>query len=415
MSSRFSLGSVLIFAFALFAVAVVVSAGPAIADVGTPDDEPRVVTTDAQPRVVEEPNSTNYLMPSADPTRQGYATTNIDVATAVSTSASRLDATHRARTFTTRYDRVGSDSSARLAVAQSTVNDSADRVAALDAEQAELFRAYSNGTLSRGQLIDRLVRLDARASQSAETLRAVRSRVRSDPTTSLPSDLNARIATLQSELVVLPAPLTDRLAASAVGRADPTDTYVGGVDGSLVLATVDDGRFYRQATVRSAHRGDGSTNFSEAFEQVRALYPWVYSGGPQFEPGLSKGTGIYRLDASHPQGTLTAYLSGSSTDIFHESQSLDLDTVPVYNTISEQNASLNVTVSTTIETGPMQVVLRDRDSGDPLNGTVLVDGEPVTTTGDDGTVWTVRPAGPFEMTVLSDGERVELGRGYFFR
>ncbi len=416
MTSRSVLVGVLLVVGALLAVGVAASAGPPMIDAETANDgASRVVTTDSQPRVVEVPNSTNYLMASADPTRQGYTTESVDVATAVGTSASRLDGEFQSRTFSTRYERAGPDSTARLAVAQSTVDDIERQVDALDATQAELFRAYSNGTLSQEQLVDRLVRLDAQASQSEATLQQIRDRIRSDPATSLPPSLEARIAALQSELIVLPTPMTDRLAASATGRTDPIVAYVGGVDDTLVLAAIDDGRFYRQATVHSAYRGDDSTNFSGAFERVRDLYPWVYSGGSQFEPGLSKSADVYRLDATHPQGSLSAYLSGSTTDIFHESQTLVPDTVPVYNTITRQNASLNVTVTTTTETGPMKVVVRDNESGELLNGTVLVDGKRVTTTGADGTLWTVRPAGPFEMTVRSGGERVALGRGYFFR
>jgi membrane carboxypeptidase/penicillin-binding protein PbpC len=55
-------------------------------------------------------------------------------------------------------------------------------------------------------------------------------------------------------------------------------------------------------------------------------------------------------------------------------------------------------------------------AGIQRNATVLIDGEPVGTTGRDGTLWTVRPSGTFTLTVVGeDGATASLGRTQFLR
>ncbi|MFC6974344.1 hypothetical protein ACFQL1_06255 [Halomicroarcula sp. GCM10025709] len=148
-----------------------------------------------------------------------------------------------------------------------------------------------------------------------------------------------------------------------------------------------------------------ATSSSRATPTLRAantraedLYPWLYS--QQLPSVNTYGTSsIYRLTANHPSGQLTTYIDGGTTDVFHESQRLQLSTIRASETRVTINDSVRVEVTRTYETGPVRVSVRNNDTGAPMAGTVAVSGREVGTTGDDGTLWTVEPRGSYSVEV----------------
>lgn len=362
-------------------------------------------------------NTTNYLVPDQNVERRTYVTANVDVGSAVAASAAALDSEHRTRTYEERLTSQPAGSDARLAVAERELADLEARMARLDARQESVFRAYSNGSLSRQQFVRQLVRLEERATAYSEQLDSFE-QLTDQYLDTAPANVDSRLSRLRAETVVLPNPVTERTADAVLGTSDPFVLYSEGVDETLVLAAVDDGEFHRQATLRDAYQpGERNTlSLEGALQRATELYPWVYSGGQGFEPQIGiASAGLFQVNANHPQGRLVSYISGSTTDVFHETQTLDPQQVPVYMTATNETSSLNLTVTTTTETGPMRVELTT-PAGVPVNGTVLVDGEPVDTTGGDGTLWTVRPSGTFRLTAIDEnGSEVSLDRIRFLR
>lgn len=411
MSRRSLLVGLAVFAFALLTVGITAGAAP---DAAPSAESPRLAS-DVPARIVEVPNTTNYLSPAAtESDRQAYVQGSVDVGSAVSVSASRLDGTHRTLTVENRLES-DADSQDRIATVRTVVNRTERDLDRLDSAQAELFEEYNDGTLSEREFLRRLVRIQTQANQARTVLDATRESVEDDPTTTVPTGLDTRIATLRSELAALPAPLTGRVTASLTGQADPLAVYVGGADDDVVLAAADGSDFYRQTTVRGEFDRDRDIDVSAAFRRATELYPWAYSSGPQFNPQIGKaGPGVYRIDAEHPQGTLTAYIGGSTIDVFHEMQWLDAGSVPVYRTVTNETESVNLTATTTTETGPMRVTLTD-GAGQPRNATIRISGERVGTTGSDGQLWTVRPSGAFKLTAVTDDDRVTLSQLQFLR
>lgn len=410
---------------AVLTVGVTASAPPAV-----PGENHRIASGDAPARVVDVPNTTNYLFPSADrPQRQDYVRGSVDVGSAVGASAQRLDGDLRTRTFEIRFDRASSQSGDRLAVVRAGVVDAERRLDRLDAAHERLIRGYNNGSLSREAFVRQVVRLEVRTAQTRAFIERVRTTADSDPATTVPSSLNTRLAELQTRAVLLPTPVGERLTASVTGSAGPVVVYAEGADDGLVLATVDGRTFHRQATVLGDHRPgepdqfaqDGDLPITLAAQRAAELYPWAYSGNQQFNRQVARqGPGVYRITAEHPQGPddrddhLEAYISGSTTDVFHELQALDPEAVPVYRIASNRTAALNLTVTTTTETGPMRVDVTD-GQGNPRNATVFVGDRRVGTTGADGRLRTVRPSGTFQVSAVRDGERVTIGSVQFLR
>jgi len=389
------------------------------------DTEPSLLSE--QPtRVADATNTTNYLFPNTDAERQEYVRASVNVGSAVDASATRLEGAHQTETFDRRLASQAANDDGKLAVVKQTVTDAEARMARLNATQESLYRSYNDGTLSRQQFLRQLVQLEVRATEYRLYLDRVESRAESEFGNNLPVSLETRLSSLQSNTVTLPAPLSQRVRESVVGNAEPLVVYTEGADDALVLAAVDGPTFRRQATLLSEHRPGAPDKFEEGDQQAIAqvvertteLYPWAYSNDRQFSRRVeSTGptTSIYRIEADHPQGSLSSYLSGSTTNAFHEIQTLDPTGIPVYRTTSNETEDFNLTVTTTTETGPMRVNL-STPGGVMRNGTVLVDGQPVGTTGDDGLLWTVRPSGTFTLTVVGEnGTEISLERTRFIR
>lgn len=393
----------------LAALAVVAGTAGAVA----PDADDRTVG-DGFREMSGVENTTNYLSPEATD-RTAYVRGDVDVAAAASTSAQRLQADHERRVFDIRFD--AASETDRVDLVEETADNIEARLARLDASHAALLAAYSNGTLSAETTMRRLVVLSVEAEATRDRLEYVSERADDDIDASVPVSLETRLTDLQTALVTLPNPVGDRVEAGLAGERDPTVVYAGGDPDGLVLATVDDDDFVRTATVRGDYAPDQPDQFEMAegrdvilaLQRGGELYPWAYEndiGGPQIR-GFGN-TGIYLIRVNYPHGVLQTYISGGTTNAFHEIQTQNPDGVPVSDTPVQVTDSLNVTVETTTGSGPMRISLIQPSTGAPLDGTVRVDGDVVGRTGEDGTLWTVQPVGQFRVNASTGANTVEV-------
>lgn len=366
--------------------------------------------------VTSVPNTTNYAFPDpASDSRRGYIRGNVDVAGAVATAGDRLDGRHTTLSFEQQYESRNT-TEARLEVVRSTIDRAEQRLADLDARQESLFRLYTNGTVSEEAFIRRLARLKVRATESTRLLDRVGSTVRADGETTLPVSVQTQLAALGGELVTLPGEVTTRLTGTVRGETDPISVYVQGAGNGIVLATVDDAEFIRQATLRSAYTPGAPNQFSRsedepvsvAFDRARTLYPWVSDNLRSINRIAGFGdSDVYLIDLSHPHGTVTSYIHGGSTDIFHEQHRQRPDAVPTQRAASNVNNTLELRVNATTETGPMQISVSRETTNTPADAVVRIDGTRVGTTGSDGQLWAVRPSDSVRITATAaDGTSV---------
>lgn len=409
----------------LVAVAVAVLAVGAIASVPSAaaensstaaNGESLGVTVDhPPPRVVTIPNTTNYLFPAQEPTRQEYVHTSVDVGGAMSASAERVESDVRERTYRQRVQQTGEDGT--VTATWDVALSAQSRLARLDARQEALVRGYTNGTLSQQEFLRQLTRIRAEATETNQLLTSVR-RTAEAEVGSLPPALDTRLTELQSTLVALPHPVSQRVQTAVTGQSDPVVFYAEGERDAVVFASVYNDEFHRQTTLQSEHFADQPNQFAQGDQQAitlvvqraTSLYPWAYTGVDKSSRIGKYGPGVYRVraTATDPQIVLSSFISGSTTNVFHEIQHQDPEGLPVAQNVTNSTAALNLTVTTTSETGPMRVGLVENGTDAPVNGTVLVDGQRVGTTGQDGSLWTVRPSGLFRPTVVVDGQRVTL-------
>ena len=393
--------------------ALAAAVGPAGATAA--EEGPDVLVVDGdRPAVSPVANTTNYLsLESTD--RTAYVRADVDVAAAVGVSAQRLHARQDRAVFDARFEASESESD-RVALVRETADIASARTDRLDDRHGALLRAYSNGSLSQETTLRRLARLSVAAEVSQNTLQHVSDRVDGSSRTSVPVTLETRISDLQTGVVSLPNPVADRVEAGLAGERDPLVVHAGGTENELMLATVDGGEFVRTATVRDSYAPDQPDQFEQAegravilaLQRGGELYPWVYEndiGGPQIS-GFGN-TGVYLIRVDYGRGELRTYLSGGTTEPFHEIQTQRPGGVPVTGVTESAGDAVNLTLKTTTGSGPMRVQLAQPSTGAPLNGTVAVDGQVVGRTGDDGMLWTVQPDGQFRVNATTGAGSVD--------
>jgi len=399
---------------ALVALTLLVAVGAAVGTAGAVTNDGDVRAVDDQPRAVSTvPNTTNYLSPETTD-RTSFVRGDVDVTAAAGASAQRLQGQYERNVFDTRFESIPEDEQVDLV--RETADSTDARLDRLATRYEVLLTAYSNGSLSPGTFLRRVARLSVDGEVARSNLEHVSERV-DDSGTSVPVTLETRITDLQTTPATLPDPVVDRTEAGLAGQRDPPVVYTGGAGSGLVLATVDDGELIRTATIPGDYAPDQPDQFAQAegrevilaLQRGGELYPWAYDnniGGPQIR-GFGN-TGIYLIRVNYGHGTLQTYLSGGSGQPFHEIQTTNPEGVPVTDTTVRATDSLNVTVETTTDSGPMRITLIQPSTNAPLNGTVSVDGQVVGRTGDDGTLWTVQPAGQFRVNVTDGPNSVEV-------
>lgn len=366
---------------------------------------------DGQTTIVSDSNSTNYLSPTADTVSgETYQTVGMDVSSAVTVAAQEIHNEHESQTFERQRQSV--DEQERVAVANRQLETIKERFEQLDDQQHALFTRYADEEVSSNSLLRELIGLQVAIEAQSELLE--QTETQADPS----DEFRVELETIEHAITV-DQPVADSVRGALVGTETPTTVYIQGGDSSLVLATVDDGQYLRQATLLDERSvgdpdqfGDDLSpgGYSQAQQRLAELYPWAYSlpnldiGGDQ----LSVYSQIYQLGLTHPHGELTVYFDGATTNVFHENQYMPVTDLPRETTLENMTAAGTLSVEVTRQGGPMNVQVTD-STGEPADAAVMIDEQPVGTTGEDGSLWTVHPTDEFILTVdMPDGETITV-------
>jgi len=358
-------------------------------------------------------NTTNQLaIPSGDVRRASYNDTGIDVGSATEAWSAQLRHRHDALAFEQRFRRTdGREARARLVTDRLAAIESKEQ--ALDERQDRAIARYARGEMSAPAFLRTRLVVDAEARQLLETLDRISSAPDTAPEFSLNDSTTARLRSVEGELRTLTGPVGTQLQSA--DTADRT-LYIEVSDEGYMLATVTDDEYVRETRLDGARdagapdqflqtaRDDGdpeTDRLDVADERAADLYPWLYERQrPSFT--FYGTSGIYELTANHPNGELTAYLDGGTTDAFYEEQRRDLSDIQTTAIASEVNGTVAVTVHQSSATGPLLVTAANNETDATVDGTVRINDQSVGTTGTDGVLWTVEPRGTYTVTVATD-------------
>jgi hypothetical protein len=404
----------------LVAVLFVAAAVVPVAGLQPATDRTETITGPV-PSITTVNETTNQLtIPAADVRQSGYNGTGIDISTAAQAWSAQHHHRHDALSFEERFRRTDSNAK-RSQLVRDRLTAIEAKQEALDRRQDTAIRQYARGEISAAAFLRTRLVVHAEASELLETLDSIASAPDTAPDYSLSDSLTIRLRSIDGELRTLTGPIGTELQ-SGLTTSTGAPIYLEASGDGYMLATVTDDQYVRETRLDGARDADLADEFLStaandgnpdtdqldvADERAAMLYPWLYE---RQRPSFTYyGTsGIYELTANHPNGELTAYLDGGTTDVFYEKQFRDLSSVRTTDTERNVNGTLRVTVQRSSETGPLLVSAANNETSATVDGTVSIDGQPVGSTGSDGVLWTVEPRGNYTVTVADGSSRTTV-------
>lgn len=387
-------------------------AGPAAA---IPSSAPSIqssATMAAGDSQVYEPANTSAMMTlgeDADETR-AFVQPGLDVGTTLAVEKDAVTRRIDRGTFEAQFAKLESEGDKRDLIFKYATHLQS-RTETLEKRETNARRGVRNGSISAAEYVRTIARINEEASGLREEVNLIKSY-----TDEVEFPLNDYLGSLEKRLISLEGPVREELAGTIRGDVTTNRYYLSVADNGVVLAYLNHGTYYREI-YRTDHRSikDNSPfSSSEMRERTESFYPWARNDdnkkGMEWYPKDSAG--YYTYDFQHPHGLISGLVDKSTGLVFQESQQKHLTadaaarngfdlTMPKGPGVTANESRLLLTVNRSYPGGPMYVALQDNETGDLVEGTVAVDGETVGQTTFDGGLWTLSPAGSFNVTASS--------------
>lgn len=367
-------------------------------------------TTDTQVYVPANTSSVLTLGEDADETR-AFTRSSLDVGTTLDVEKTEMERRLTTQSSETAFSQVDSRAVKRDLLFQQATRIE-DRVTALENRAQVARQSFRNGTMTAGEYVRTIVMIEAEARLLQAEVAAVEDRTRMVPQFTLTEYLSQ----FDKRLVSLRGPLRQDTVSSLSGADSPQRMYVSASADGVILSSIQDG-VYEREVYRADHRTLDETavyNVSQIRDRSKRLYPWAWEDGNYRGEGWNptEEAGQMRFNLEHAHGVLNGQFDMSNGLVFRESQQKYLtdeaasrngleSTRPKGPGATANRSGLLLTVNRSYPGGPMYVALEDNETGDYVEGTVAVGGETVGETTRDGGLWTLSPAGSFNVSASS--------------
>ena len=317
-------------------------------------------------------------------------TVTIDVGSTVRSDVETTDARHEYHLLQVEYQAASEED--RPAVLENETNHLESRVEELRIREETAFERYNEGELSTAEFVTELAAVHEQA-------RGIEMRLDGIDQLDEQQTFSDRTVATAVELRRFQGPVREQAGNALAGKEPPKEIYVETAEDGVVLSTIDDGQYVREAHAHwnIEENPDSRISYGQAASRFESLYPWAWSAGHVSTSGIG-GDLLYRGYSDHQHGELTAYLDPGTEGIFLEHQFLYLESMPIQQTVVTDEGDFNATVERTYAGGPALV-----DAGTD-DADVWIDGEHTGTTGDDGTLWIVEPRPVYDLSITVDGE-----------
>lgn len=361
------------------------------------------------PSIAQSNGTTNYLqVPDGEVRTSTIERASVDVTAATRMGADELEVQLAVETFRERFDSAETEAE-RTAAVRELVQTLDRKTEQLQATQATALERYNDGRISSKQFLSTLARLDATAEEIRAAADAVEAEEEDTLDYTIPPALGNRLRSFQARLLPVEGKIRNVELQSAVrGSTQSPPLYVETGDRGIVLATIVNNNYAREAFNSTAFNPGGPSNltiYRDALDRMNVLYPWTMdpsnrNGAPRVDTLWN--TSVFSVTTQHRHGSLNVYLDASTTNVFREDQTRDLDAVPSTTVATNTSVIVELAVNTTHETGPLRIGLTRPGTTNPVEGDVYVDGTFVGTTGSDGTLWTIDTRGETTVRVETD-------------
>lgn len=346
--------------------------------------------------------------------RNDTVTVSQDVGSAVSLDTTKFKQEYEYK----RIEAAHENASDEAAFATDELNDVETRTDELRKRQNDTIRAYNDGELSSEAFLRELALISTEAQRTQ-----VLADYLTDYTDVENESIEEQANDINQELNMFQGPVRNRIKSSLNGDpAAPDEFFVRTTTDGVVLATIDDSgeeeTYIREAYLDNARsESEGTNDLGEDYmmDKVDRLYPEV---GGDYRKGKMGTNTLYRYDLYPPEyvsgddGRIRQYVDRESGNIVFERQriTINADRTIEHDPQKTQDEQLALTRATTFPGGYMYVRLTHPEEGEPRNGTISVDGEPVDTTDEEALLMLQPPNGStITGTVGNDNVSITVG------
>ena len=288
------------------------------------------------------------------------------------------------------------------------------RVISLRARQRQAIDAYARGDRTPRQLLYELAAIDAEARELEDRRERIQSVTESTPGFSIQS---SRFGNIELELNTLTGPVRGHAAAVLGGEADSARFFVRTGPDSVTLGVIRDGAYVREVYREPLRTGgDGEFTLADAVNATEQAYPTIAAQRLRDDTLGNPGSDSARVTIEHERGRLVAFVDSGSQRVFKEFQYRPIDQVSTGSPVSATRDGLELTAHRTYPGGPVRLQLNSTTDAEPVDAQLTV-GPPngrssvVGRTGDDGSLWTLAPAGTYQVTAIDGSSVVVLSVG----
>ncbi|MFC7047134.1 hypothetical protein ACFQH6_18600 [Halobacteriaceae archaeon GCM10025711] len=287
------------------------------------------------------------------------------------------------------------------------------RIDALREEERQSRLAYVRGDITAAEYVATLGRIDAEARE----IEALLGRFAGEYAyfSQVPAVSDHVVERFEEKLATLQGPVREDVGRALQGEVDGDRVWVGASRNGVVLSTIRGGQYVSEA-YRADHFNPDQSDTAVSANTLATrliqdglgaeLYPWGWNTNHINLRGLEH---VVYFQFTHEHGEVTAYVDGTSQEVYREYQTKTLRDIPTTPAVTNRSEDLDfqVAVNQTYAGGPLRVAVTN-ETGSPKTAEILVGGTYVGTTGTNGVVWTVGGAGTYNVTARRGGESLNV-------
>lgn len=298
--------------------------------------------------------------------------------------------------------------SERIGTAFETIERRTER---LHEREQEAIRAYGAGEVTPRAFLIELARIDARANALDDRRARLVETANEDETVEID---RGRVASVERRIGALTGPVRAHARDVLQGRNATNRFFVATGPDSLVLSTITDGTYVREAFRGDRYNPGSSTDIDPetALDIAAQSYPVLWELR-QDNTDVVGSDGNYIVRIPHERGELRAFVDGESRSVYKEFQTRSLASFEHTKTTTATRDGFELSANYTYPGGPVQLRLIHAESETPVDANVTLsengqESELLGRSGIGGTLWTLSPQGEYTITAIRGNDVVVL-------
>jgi hypothetical protein len=349
-------------------------------------------------------------IPAGDVQRSTTDEQYVDLGPAVEFGTNASAAQIETLTVIERIERADSPDvrSTRISEALDTIEQ---RTGQLREREQRAIEAYGDGDLSPQAFLLELAHIDAQARALEDRRSQLVAIAEDDDEIELD---RGRVASLEHRVDALTGPVRAHAGDVLQGRAGIHRFFVATGPESVVLSTITDGTYVREAFRGDRYDSGGGTDIgpADALDIAAESYPLLWELR-QNNTDVVGSNGNYLVRMPHQRGVLQAFVDGSSRAVYKEFQTRPLASFERVSTTTATRDGLTLTANYTYPGGPVHLRLVDAETETPVDANVTLsegdeESELLGRSGDDGSIWTLSPQREYTVTAIRGNDVVVL-------